>query len=98
VATMYIKRCGSGSAGVCERAEQRSMSIYYAVAVKKAGNNQGTFTTKVVKSVFVLLATEGHNILYCDWGEKILRRSEHRAEFTSVYCAQKRTCYFCTVT
>ena len=27
-ATMYIKRCGSGSAGVCERAAQRLISIY----------------------------------------------------------------------
>jgi len=27
---------------------------------------------KVVKSVFVLLATRGHDILYSDWGEKVL--------------------------
>jgi len=36
-----------------------------------------TFTTKVVRSVLVLLATRGHDILYSDWGEKILHRSVH---------------------
>ena len=38
---------------------------------------------KVVKSVFVLLATRGHDILYSDWGEKILRRSVHRVNLLS---------------
>jgi len=68
---MYIKRCGSGSAGVCERAEQRSMSIYYAVAVKKAGNNQGTFTTKAVRRVFVFFSMRKDEILFC-YSEKKL--------------------------
>jgi len=45
---------------------------------KKNGNNHGTFTTKVVRSVFVLV-TRGHDILYSDWG-KILHRSVHRVD------------------
>jgi len=51
---------------------------------------------KVVKSVIVL-AMRGYNILYSDWGEKILCRSVHHIELTFVYGAQKRTCYFHTV-
>jgi len=35
---------------------------------------------KVVKSVFVLLAMRGHDILYSECGEKILCRSVHRVE------------------
>ena len=67
-ATMYIKRCGRqllGEVLKCVR-EQHSVQGVYAVAVKKTGNNHGTFTMKVVKSVFVLLATRGHCILYSD--------------------------------
>jgi len=52
------------SAGVCERAAQRSRSIRRGC--ETTGNNHGTFTMKVVKSVFVLLAMRGHNILYSD--------------------------------
>ena len=54
--------------------------LIYAVTVKENGNNLGTFTTKVVRSVFVLLATKGHDILYSDWGEKILHRSLHHVD------------------
>ena len=46
---------------------------------KKNGNNHGTFTTKVVRSVFIL-ATRGHDILYSDWGDKILHRSVHHVD------------------
>ena len=43
----------------------------YAVTVKKPGTIIiGTFTTKVVRSVFVLLTTRGHDILYSDWGRR----------------------------
>ena len=42
----------------------------------------GHFTTKVVESVFVLLVTRGHDILYSDWGEKILPRSVYRVELS----------------
>jgi len=35
---------------------------------------------EVVRSVFVLLATRGHDILYSDWGGKILHRSVHRVD------------------
>ena len=42
----------------------------YAVTVKKKGNNHGTFTTKVVTSVFVVFATRWHDILYSDWEEQ----------------------------
>ena len=58
------------------------------MTVQKYGQNHGTFTTKVVKSVFVLLAMSGHDILYSDREEKILRRSVHLVELTFVYCAQ----------
>ena len=46
--------------------EPHNIQGQYAMSVKK----RGTFTTKVVivKSVFVLLATRGHNILYSDQG------------------------------
>jgi len=54
--------------------------LVYAVTVKKNGNNRETFTTKVVRSVFVLLVTRGHDILYNDWGEKIRHRSVHRVD------------------
>jgi len=47
---------------------------------KKKGNNHGTFTTKVVRSVYILLAMRGHDILYSDWGEKILHRSVHHVD------------------
>ena len=40
--------------------------------------------------------TRGHDILYSDWGEKILHRSVHRID-SFVYCAQQRTCYYRTV-
>ena len=46
--------------------------LVYAMTVKKNGNSHGTFTTKVVRSVFILLATRGHDILYSVWREKIL--------------------------
>ena len=58
--------------------------LIYAVTVKKKkknGNNHGTFTTKVVRSMFVLLAMRGHDNLYSDWGEKILHRSVHRLDY-----------------
>jgi len=63
-ATLCIKSC-SRSAGVCERAPQRSRSI--CCGCDKDGNNRRTFTAKVFKSVFVLFATRGHGILYSDW-------------------------------
>jgi len=51
---------------------------------EKTRNNHGIFTmAKVVKSVFVLLAMRGHNILYSDWGDKILCRSVHRVNLLS---------------
>jgi len=40
------------------------------VAVKKNGNNHQKFTTKVVKSVFVLFAARGQDILYSGWGRR----------------------------
>ena len=49
--------------------EPHNIQGLYAVTV----NNHGTFTTKVVKGVFVLLVTRGHNNLYSDWGEETLR-------------------------
>jgi len=63
-ATMYINIGDScwRSTGGCERATQCSKSI--CCSCEKNGNNHQTFTTK---SVFVLLATRGHNILYSDW-------------------------------
>jgi len=63
---------------VCERATQHSRSL--CCDCEKVGNNHGTFTTKVVESVFILLGARGHDILYSDWGEKILRRSVYRVE------------------
>ena len=48
-----------------ERAAQRSRSI--CCGCEKDGNNRRTFTAKIVKSVFVVFATRGHNILYSDW-------------------------------
>jgi len=67
------------------------------VTVKKKKKTGTIFTTKVVKSVFILLVTRGYNVLYSDWGEKILRRSVNHIELTFMYSAQKRTCYFHTV-
>ena len=65
---------------MCERAAQRSRSICRDCG--KVGNNHGTFTTKVVESVFVL-ATRGHDILYGgDLGEKILCRSVCHVELS----------------
>ena len=66
-----------------ESAAQLSKSI--CRDCKKNGNNHGTFTMKVVTSVFVF-ATRWHDILYSDWEEKILRRSVQRVELT---CTQK---------
>ena len=62
--------------------EPHNVQGRYAMTAKKIGNNHGTFTTKVVESVFVLLATRGHDILYSDSGEKILRRSVYRVELS----------------
>jgi len=59
------------------------LSRHKLVTVKKNRNNHGPFTTKVVGSAFVLLATRGHNILYSEWGEKILHRSVHRVDLLS---------------
>ena len=50
--------------------EPHNVQGLYAVALKKTGNNHETFTTKVVKSVFVLLAMSGHDILYSDRGRE----------------------------
>ena len=74
----------------------------YAVTAKKIGNNHWTFTTKVVEGVFVLLATRGHDILYSDWGEKILRRSVYHIELSCTVTGTTRLCtkahlLFCTV-
>ena len=70
-----------------ERATQRSRSICHGC--EKTRNNHGTFSTKVVKSVFVLLVMRGHDMLYSEWREKILCRSVHRVELMCVYCALK---------
>ena len=74
--------------------EPHNVQGRYAVTAKKNGNNHGT---KVVKSVFVLLVTRGvrHPV---QW----LGREDTPQICTScwtyfVYCAQKCTCYFCTV-
>jgi len=64
----------------------------YAVTAKSIGNNHGTFTTKFVESVFVLLATRGHDILYSDWGEKILCRSLYRVELSCTSTGTTRLC------
>ena len=55
--------------------EPNSVQGLYAVAVKKPGTIMGHYTMNVVKVVFVLHATRGHDILYSDWVEKILHRS-----------------------
>ena len=99
-ATMSIKRCERQLLekcwSVCESRTTFKVDMPW-LWKKENGTNHGTFTTKIVKSVFILLATRGHDILYSDWGEKILHRSVHHIELTFVYCALKRTCYFCTV-
>ena len=64
------------SAGVCERAAQHSRSV--CSGCEKNGNNHWSFTAEIVKGVFILFATRGHDILHSDWGEKILRRSPSR--------------------
>jgi len=61
-ATLYKKSCYWRSAGVCERVAQRSRSV--CCGCEKGGNNRWTFTTKVIKSVFVVFATRGHDILH----------------------------------
>ena len=66
------------------------------MAVKKKGTNHGTFTTKIVKSVFILLATWGHDILCSEWGEKILHRSVHCVDLLSC-TVHKSAHYFRTV-
>ena len=76
-----IKEMWEAAAGEvleCVR-EPHNVQGRYAMTVKN-GNIHGTFTTK---SVFVLLVTRGHDILYSNW---ILRRC---IELTFVYCAQK---------
>jgi len=64
---------------VCERATQRSRLICRDC---EKNRDHGTFTMKVVESVFVLLATRGHDILHSDWEEKILHRSVHCVELS----------------
>ena len=54
---------------MCERAAQRSTRLI-CCGCEKDRNNRRTFTTKVVKSVFVLFATRGRDILYSDWGRR----------------------------
>ena len=78
-----IWEAAAGEVLECMR-EPHNIQGQYAVTAKKSGNNHGTFTTKVVncKSVFVLLATGGHDILYSDWGKKILHRSVHCVELS----------------
>jgi len=67
------------------------------VTVKKNGNNHGTFTTKVVRSVFVLLATRGHDILYSDWERRYSVDLYIALTLTFVYRAQQYMCYYRTV-
>jgi len=56
---------------------------------QKNGNNHGTFTTKVVRSVFVLLATRGHDILYRLGGDDTPWICTSRdSYFRVLYCAQ----------
>ena len=57
--------------------------LIYAVTVKKTGTIMGHLPRRLL-GVFVLLATRGHDILYSDWGEKILHRSVHRVD--SCFC------------
>ena len=53
---------------------------------------------KVVRSVFVLLATRGHDILYNVTGGRRYSIDLYIAlTLTFVYCAQQRTCYYRTV-
>jgi len=60
---------------------------------KKNRNNHGTNTTKVVKSVFILLVMRGTISCTVTGGEDTLYRSVHRIELTFVYCAQKCTLF-----
>jgi len=79
-----------------------NVQAQYAVTAKNIENNHGTFTTKVVESVFVLLATRGHDILYSDWGRRYSVDLYIALNFrvpvpVLLDCAQERMCYFCTV-
>ena len=65
-----MREAAAGEVLECMR-ELHSIQGQYAVTVKKKqknGNNHGTFTTKVVRSVFILLATREYDVFYSDWG------------------------------
>ena len=68
---------------MCERAAQHSRSI--CCGCEKDVNNRRTFTTKVVKSVFVVFAMRGHDILYSDRGRSY---SVDLYIALNLYCAQ----------
>ena len=51
---------------MCERATHHSRLI--CCGCEKDGNTRQTVTVKVIKSVFVVFAMRGHDILYSDWG------------------------------
>ena len=42
--------------------------------------------------MFILLATRGHDILYSDWGEKIVHRSVHRVDSFVYYTVYNNAC------
>ena len=61
---------------------------------EKDGNNRWTFTTKVVKTVFVLFATRGHDILYSDWGRRYSVDLYISLNLLFMYCAQSARVIF----
>ena len=75
-----------------ERTAQRSRSI--CCGCEKDGNNRRTFTVKVVKSVFVVFATRGHDILYSDWGRRYSVDLYISLNLLFVYCAQSARVIF----
>jgi len=93
-ATMYIKRCGRQLLEKCWSVWESYTAFKVSMPWPwKNANNHGTFTAKVVKSVFILLAMRGYNILYSNWGEKIVCSSVHCVKLTFVYSAQKYTLF-----
>ena len=76
--------------------EPHNVQGRYDVAVKKMETIMTLIITKVVKSVFVLLATRGHDILYSDWGKRYSLDLYIALNLLFMYCAQSVR-YFCTL-
>jgi len=52
---------------------------------------------KVIKSVFILFATRGHDILYSDWGRRYSVDLYIALNLLFVYCARSAHVHFHTV-